>query len=311
MKDQIMTIPDYQSLMLPLLQCAENGREVRTSDCVDLLGKKLGLSESDMNELLPSGKQTVFSNRIHWARTYMAKANLVEPTKRGHFKITQRGQKMLSSNPDKINNDTLSRFPEFQEWRERSVADKNSKGGATAEPVHQDLTPEEAIESFSLLLNRQLQKDVLDSILNASPSFFEKVIVDLLIAMGYGGGRAEMGEALGQSNDGGVDGVVKEDALGLDVVYIQAKRYNPSNTIGRAAIQAFVGSLEGFNASKGVFVTTSSFASSVKDYVSRIQKRIILLDGDELARLMIRHGVGVRTKETYEVKRLDEDYFVE
>jgi restriction system protein len=307
-----MTIPDYQSLMLPLLQCAENGQEVRTSDCVDTLGKKLALSDDDMNELLPSGKQTVFSNRIHWARTYMAKANLVEATKRGHFKITQRGQEVLKSNPDQINNDTLSKFPEFQEWRERSVSGNEKKNIASAvEPANQDLTPEENIERSSLLLNRQLQKDVLDSILSASPSFFETVIVDLLIAMGYGGGRAEMGEALGQSNDGGVDGVIKEDELGLDVVYIQAKRYDPSNTIGRPAIQAFVGSLEGFNASKGVFVTTSSFASSVKDYVSRIQKRIILLDGDELARLMIRHGVGVRTKETYEVKRLDEDYFVE
>jgi restriction system protein len=307
-----MSVPDYQSLMLPLLQCAENGQEVRTSDCVENLGKKLGISESDMNQLLPSGKQTVFSNRIHWARTYMAKANLVEPTKRGHFRITQRGQEVLRSNPAQINNDDLSKFPEFQKWREQSISGNEKKEGANdAEPVNQDLTPEESIERSSLLLIRQLQKDVLESILSASPSFFEKVIVDLLIAMGYGGGRAEMGEALGKSHDGGVDGVIKEDELGLDVVYIQAKRYDPSNTIGRPAIQAFVGGLEGFNASKGVFVTTSSFASPARDYASRIQKRIILIDGDELSRLMIRHGVGVRTKETYEVKRLDEDYFAE
>lgn len=308
-----MTIPSYQTLMLPLMQCVREGNEVRTSECVDVIARDMGLSSKDVAELLPSGKQTILANRTHWARTYLGKAGLVTPTRRGYIKITERGRKVLNSNPKRIDNDFLSQFKEFSDWREKSLSTNRGQSSISMNESSEsdNYTPEETIEMASQLLSRQLQKELLNVMTDVSPSFFEKIIVDLLIAMGYGGGRAEMGEALGQTNDGGVDGVVKEDELGLDVVYIQAKKYDPSNTIGRPAIQAFVGSLEGFNATKGVFVTTSSFAKLVYEYVGRIHKRIILIDGNELAKLMIRHGVGVRTKECYELKKLDEDYFAE
>jgi restriction system protein len=309
-KGDFMSVPDYQSLMLPLLKCAEHGAEVRTSECVDKIAHTLNLSDDDINELLPSGKQTLLSNRVFWAKTYMSKAKVIESTKRGCFKITDRGLELLKSKPEFIENKILYRFPEFASWKDKGSSNDSEP---TKDLVVEDLgiTPEEQIERAHLSITKQLQNEVLEFVLGVSPAQFERIIVDLLISMGYGGGRSEMGRALGRSNDGGVDGVIKEDELGLDVVYIQAKRYDPSNSIGRPVLQNFAGSLEGFNATKGVFVTTSSFVNSAYEYVQKIHKRIILIDGKELSKLMIRHNVGVRAKEIYEVKKIDEDYFAE
>lgn len=304
-----MTVPNYQTIMKPLLECSNELGEVRTSNCVDIIAKKLNLSQEDREELLPSGKQTILANRTHWARTYMSKAGLIEPTKRGYFKITDRGQKVLQEHSI-VNNDLLKKFDEFNQWQELSSSNGNGDSSDTINS-DEDLSPEEKIEQANTIIETQLKTDILQNLYDVTPTMFERIIVDLLISMGYGGGRAEMGKALGQTNDGGVDGVIKEDELGLDVVYIQAKKYKLDSTIGRPDIQSFVGSLEGFNATKGVFVTTGSFANTVEEYISRIHKRIVLIDGKRLASLMIRSNVGVRVKNTYELKSLDEDYFSE
>lgn len=304
-----MAIPDYQSLMRPLLECGKDGNEVRTSECVDTIADKLGLSQEDREELLPSGRQPLLFNRIHWARTYLGKAGAVESTKRGYFRLTDRGFELLNNGPERITNDTLSKFAEFNKWREAN--NENKEKPTPSKDNDSDASPEEMIEKAHQSINAQLETEILESLYSVTPTMFEHIIVDLLISMGYGGGRAEMGKALGQTNDGGVDGVIKEDELGLDVVYMQAKKHKLDSTISRPDIQSFVGSLEGFNATKGVFVTTGNFASTVEEYVSRIHKRIVLINGKKLAQLMIKHGVGVRTKNTYELKYIDEDYFVD
>jgi restriction system protein len=306
-----MAVPDYQSLMLPLLQCASEGKEVKTADCVNAIANKLKLSEADIEELLPSGKQTLISNRTFWAKSYLTKAGLLESTRRGYIKITSRGLSVLDKNPRRIDNETLSQFPEFLSWQEKSRSSLGNDNIKKTDDEQGIASPEEKMEQAYATLKAQLKAEILESLYSVSPSMFERIIIDLLIAMGYGGGRLEMGKALGKTGDGGVDGVIKEDELGLDVVYIQAKKYKPDSSIGRPDIQAFVGSLEGFNATKGVFVTTSSFANTVHEYVQKIHKRIVLIDGNDLAELMIRHNVGVRIKDVYDLKKLDEDYFVE
>jgi len=305
-----MTVPDYQSLMLPLLKSIEDGKERRIADCIELVASNLNLSQEDKDELLPSGKVSVLYNRIHWAKSYMLKALLIESPSRGMIKITQRGTSLLGSSPSRIDNKSLRKFPEFAKWQENNTANKPEAEKAIEE-IAADTNPEEVIEHSHATLQTQLRTEILENVLKMPPAFFERLIVDLLIAMGYGGGRSEMGKALGRSGDGGVDGVIKEDELGLDLIYVQAKRYDPDSTIGRPALQAFSGSLDGFNASKGVFVTTSSFASTAVEFVEKIHKRIILIDGRRLAELMTRHNVGVRVKNTYEVKKIDEDYFSE
>lgn len=308
-----MTIPDFQTLMRPLLKLGENGDEIRTSDCVDDIANQFNLTDDEKEEMLPSGRQPLLLNRIHWARTYLGKAEVITSPKRGYFKITDRGLKLLQNGPERITIKILENYPEFKQWRDAqsgSIA-KETKNIANDEDVNNDKSAEERLEEAHSELNEQLKADILQNLYNVSPSMFEKIIVDLLISMGYGGGKAEMGKALMKNNDGGVDGIIKEDELGLDVVYVQAKKHKLDSSIGRPDIQSFAGSLEGFNATKGVFVTTAKFAHTVKDYVERIHKRIVLIDGQRLASLMVRHGVGVRTKDIYELKDLDEDYFLE
>lgn len=307
-----MPVPDFQTLMLPVLRCAADG-EVTVSDCIERIAPLFGLNDDDLNEVLPSGRQTFIANRIHWAKLYMTKAGLVRMIRRGVFTASEEGRRLLATNPARIDKGTLSQYPDYMAWK-----DKRGEGasGAVGESITRELetdiaTPEERMEAGYAELAASLRIEVLERLLDASPAFFEQVIVDLLVAMGYGGGRAEMGKAIGRSGDEGIDGIVKEDPLGLDIVYVQAKRYKPSIVVGRPDIQKFAGSLEGFGATKGVFVTTSSFATSAQEFVQRISKRIILIDGDELARLMIKHDVGVRARITYEIKSVDEDYFVE
>jgi restriction system protein len=297
-----MAIPDFQSLMLPFLKLIDDGQEHIVSEITDALAQQFGLTNVDRKELLPSG-QSRFDNRVEWSRTHLKKAGLLESTGRGKFRITERGLEVLKSNPAKINLRFLMQFPEFVEFRNASrQADRQDE--KDEEP---DRTPEEVLESGYQNLRRTLARELLDRIKNCSPRFFEKLVVDLLVAMGYGGSRKDAGQAVGQSGDGGIDGIIKEDKLGLDVVYIQAKRWEA--TVGRPIVQAFAGSLEGQRARKGVLITTSQFSQDAKEYVNKIEKKIVLIDGDQLSQMMIDHGIGVAEVASYTVKKTDLDYF--
>ena len=304
-----MAIPDYQSIMLPVLLASANG-EVRISDVVEELAGQLGLTPEERSELLPSGKQTVFSNRVHWAKSYLSKAQLIEITRRAHFTITPRGEQLIGSNPTQINNKTLMQFADFRSFYERSRSEDSPFSPALSERVEDEKqTPNEAMRQAHKQIDTALGQDLLDRIREASPEFFERLIVNLLLSMGYGGSTENAGRTLGRSGDDGVDGVVDQDSLGLDRVYIQAKRYAAGNSIGAGAIRDFFGSLDRHKAAKGLFVTTSTFSSSARETSEFLSKRIVLIDGAQLARLMIRHNVGCRIEETLFIKKVDEDFF--
>ncbi len=299
--------------MLPVLSAALDG-EVRTGDLVDRLAEKLGLILDERAALLPSGKQTIFSNRVHWAKTYLGKAGLLESTRRGFFKITPRGRQVLESKPPRIDVKYLDRFKEFQEFKERSrlaqgaAKDQNLAGHVNAREIAAE-PPNEIMLAAHRQIESALAQDLLDRIRSAPPDFFERLIVNLLLGMGFGGSSAEAGRALGRSGDDGVDGVMDQDALGLDRVYIQAKRYALGNNIGPNAIREFFGSLDLHKATKGLFVTTSTFSPSATKTAESLGKRIVLIDGEQLARLMIRHNVGCRVEDTLHIKKIDEDFF--
>ncbi len=304
-----MAIPDYQSLMLPVLVVSSKG-EVRIGDVVNQLADELKLSPEERGELLPSGKQTLFSNRVHWAKTYLSKANLVEITRRGHFKITNRGQDVLQSQPARIDNNFLAQFSEFREFRERSSdGAEQTPNLATAVSEDQKETPDEIMRGAYRQIEISLALELLDRISKAPPEFFERLLVNLLVSMRYGGSTADAGRALGRSGDDGVDGVIYQDVLGLDRVYIQAKRYIAGNNIGPGAIRDFFGSLDRHKATKGLFVTTSSFSPSARETAELLSKRIVLIDGKELTKLMIRHNVGCRVEESLDIKEIDEEFF--
>lgn len=304
-----MSIPDYQSLMLPVLRAASGG-EAKIGEVVLALAAQLALTPEECAELLPSGKQTLFANRVHWAKTYLVKSGLLEGTRRGHFQITARGKDVLASNPDRIDNRFLSQFEEFRQFTERSEQDQTATVAPfPAQSIAQTATPDEIMRVAHRQIETALAQDLLDRIRAAPPEFFERLLVDLLLAMGYGGSAAEAGRAIGRSGDDGVDGVIDQDALGLDRVYIQAKRYAAGNNIGPGAIRDFFGSLDRHKASKGLFVTTSTFTPAAKETAEFLSKRIVLVDSDQLARLMIRHNVGLRLEETLHIKKIDEDFF--
>ena len=309
-----MAVPDYQTLMLPLVKHAatKNG-ETQIGAIVDDIARDFELSSDDLAALIPSGGQTLLMNRLHWAKSYMQRAGILESTRHGFFRVTPRGRELLEQRISRIDNSILSKFPEFIEWRMRSSAPDVSSQTTEKEKASAEdpSSPEDQILTGYKKIQSALAADLIDKVHAAPPVFFERLIVDLLVKMGYGGGRAEAGKALGKSGDGGVDGLINEDALGLDVVYLQAKRYAPNQPVPVREIRDFVGSLEGFRATKGVFVTTSSFPSSAMDFAQKVSKRIVLIDGKELARLMIKHNIGVRTKDLYELKSIDEDYFSE
>ncbi|MCG3119227.1 MAG: Mrr restriction system protein [bacterium] len=300
-----MPVPDYQSLMLPLLKLIGNKQEHAFSDVIDTLAREFDLTDAERKEILPSGIQAKFDNRVGWARTYLKKAGLLESVGRGKFRITERGLQILNSNPTVINVKFLRQFPEFLEFQKSSRQENKNE----EKDEEQAQTPEESLESSYQNLRRALAQELLDRIKNLSSKFFERLVVDLLVAMGYGGSRKDAGQAVGQSGDGGIDGIIKEDKLGLDVVYIQAKRWE--STVGRPVVQAFAGSLEGQRARKGVLITTSQFSQDAKEYVNRIEKKIVLIDGEQLAQLMIEHGIGVTEIASYIVKKIDLDYFDE
>jgi restriction system protein len=307
-----MTIPDYQTLMLPVLRLAAE-RETRVADVSDRIADDLGLTQTERDELLPSGRQRLLHNRIHWAKFYMSKAGMIASPARGRFVATDKGKALLATSPERIDVALLMQEPEFREFYRNEGATRE-ENGFPAKPV-QDAsartTPEEQIDAAYASLQAALRDELLQRILSNSPAFFEQLIVDLLVAMGYGGSHKDAAAQLGRSGDGGVDGIVNEDRLGLDRIYIQAKRYAPGNPVGRPDVNGFVGSLVGLGATKGVFVTTSTFSQPALDYVKHLAQRVILIDGQELADLMIEHGVGVRSYRTVEFKRLDEDFFGE
>lgn len=314
-----MAIPDYQSIMLPLLRLASDRVEHSAREAIDRLADEFDLSEADRKELLSSGQQT-FDNRVGWATTYLKKAGLLEATKRSHFRITTRGLEALRGNPAKVDVKFLERFPEFREFkarrlvpelvRVREIAPARFAGDEAVEvPEREEETPEDSIESAYQKLRNGLASELLQQIMSCSPTFFERLVVDLLVRMGYGGSRQDAGQAVGKSGDGGIDGIIKEDRLGLDVIYIQAKRWE--STVGRPEIQKFVGALQGQRARKGIFITTSSFSNDAIQYASMIENKVVLIDGEMLAKFMIDNGVGVSPVATYEIKRIDSDYFSE
>lgn len=301
-----MAIPDYQSIMFPFLKFIGDKEEHSFRETVDGLAKEFQLTEDEQKELLPSGQQEIFSNRVGWARTYLKKSGLVDSTRRGCFKITDKGTAVLIQKPEKIDVQFLEQFQEFRDFR----ALRHKKDEAEIEPKEvTESTPEEALETAYQRLRDDLAIELLQQIKTSSPSLFEKLVVELLVKMGYGGSRHDAGKAIGKTGDEGIDGIIKEDRLGLDIIYIQAKRWD--NTVGRPEVQKFAGALEGQRARKGIMITTSTFSQDAHDYVSRINSKIVLIDGKRLAQLMIDNNLGVNPLATYDIKRIDSDYFTE
>lgn len=306
-----MAIPDYQTVMMPLLRLLVDQRPHRIRDLTEVLTAKFDLTDEELRELLPSGRQGVFANRVGWARTYMGKAGLLETVSRGTVRITPAGLEVLQSQPDKIDRAFLMRFESFRAFQNSSH--QKTAAAATPEspvaPVVVDSSddPISRLESAYEELRNSIAEELLDTIKASSPQFFETLVIDLLVAMGYGGSRKDAGQAVGRSGDDGIDGIIKEDRLGLDVMYIQAKRWE--HPVSRPTIQAFAGSLEGVRARKGIVITTSRFTAEAKEYVNRIEKRIVLIDGAQLASYMIDFGIGVTDVNTLRIQRIDQDYF--
>lgn len=294
-----MTIPDFQQFMLPILRIVKDGEEHKMREVIEKAAEMFNLSHEERTQLLPSGKQYRYENRIGWARTYLKKAGLLSTPSRGLIKITERGKEVLKKNPPKIDTNFLEQFPEYLEF-------KNYTRETEPEQTS-DLTPEEVLDGSYQDLRNELAHDLLERVKSCSPEFFERLVIDLLVGMGYGGSRSDAGQRVGKTGDGGIDGIIKEDKLGLDVINVQAKRWQ--NTVGRPEIQAFVGSLAGNRAKKGVFITTSKFTDNAKDYVSFIQQNVVLIDGEQLTQLMIDHDIGVSEESRYIVKKIDLDYF--
>ena len=302
-----MPIPDFQSIMLPLLKYLADQQEHSLRDVVDGLTINFELCEAGKQKLLPSGKQAIFDN-MGWARTYLKKAVLLESAKRGFFQITVRGSKVLKQDPQLIDIKYLNQFPEFIAFKNKTSLEVTPGIVDNGIEVKQK-TPQEYLEDAYLEIKQDLAEQIITRIKACSPSFFERLVVQLLVKMGYSGSIKDAGQAVGRRGNGGIDGIIKEDKLGLDVIYIQAKRWE--GTVGRPNIQRFVGALHGFQSKKGVFITTSSFSNDAVEYVSKIDNKIVLIDGDRIAQLMLKYSVGVSTVEVYEVKKIDEDFFID
>ena len=305
-----MGVPGYQEFMLPLVEIAADGNEHYVADALNTIADRFGLTEADKEILLPSGAQTRLYNRVTWAVTYLSKSLLIEKTGRGRFRITERGKSVLADKPNRIDNKYLERFDEYRIFKTK----KGNKEIAEFDHIasnhavdDSDVTPDELIDSAYKELRGTLADELLQRVRSGSPKFFEHLVVDVLVAMGYGGSRFDAGQVVGKSGDGGIDGVIKEDRLGLDMVYIQAKRVE--SDIGPAAIREFVGSLGEQRAHKGVFITSGGFTDGAKQAASKAHSRIVLIDGEQLAEFMIDHGVGVTDYKSYVVKKIDSDYF--
>ncbi|WP_375593393.1 restriction endonuclease [Algihabitans albus] len=301
-------IPDYQTLMLPVLRSAST-EAVNTQDVIRALAEEFGLTEEEAEELLPSGKQRTFDNRVHWAKTYLKQAGLLTYPRRSFFVATEEGQKVLAENPDRIDNKFLQRYDAFQEFKSRKS--NSDESGREQHPTsdQEDATPDEVLREAHRQITSALAVELLERVRSASPKFFEDLIVELLIAMGYGGASEDAARALGQSGDNGVDGVVDQDPLGVDQIYIQAKRYAEGNNIGAGDIRDFFGALNLKKAQKGIFFTTSRFSSSAAQTAKDLGTRIVLIDGLQLSKLMIRYNVGCRDEETLHLKKVDDEFF--
>ena len=299
-------IPDYQTLMLPVLKSVSDEKEHKIKEITSILSNEFSLTDEELNVLIPSGTQSVFYNRVGWARTYLKKAGLIESESKGILKITERGKNVLKENPTRIDNKFLKQFEEFVEFQNKVNVKKDK---IEIETDYTNQTPEELIESAFQNFQKSLAEDLLDKIRNVTPSFFEKLVVSLLVKMGYGGSIKDAGKAVGKTGDEGIDGIIKEDKLGLDVIYIQAKRWKENNIIGRPEIQKFVGALAGQGAKKGIFITTSSFSKEALEYKPMNDTKVIRIDGIELANLMIEYNLGVAPLHSYELKKIDSDYF--
>ena len=302
-----MAIPDYQTLMLPLLKLTGDEKEHSLKFTTKELAQDFGLSEIELAEMLPSARKTRFYDRVGWAGTYLRKAGLLISPQRGKFQITKRGLEVLKNPPERITVNFLEQFDEFVQFRERR--EKNADNDTIIPKDVESQTPEEAIESAYLNIKQSLTDEILQTVKNCSPSFFETLVIDVLVKMGYGGTRKDAGKAIGKSGDNGIDGIINEDRLGLDVIYIQAKKWD--NPVGRPEIQKFAGALQGQRAKKGIFITTSTFTKEAQEFASRIDSKITLLDGETLSQLMIDYNVGVNLVASYELKRIDSDYFIE
>jgi len=302
-----MAIPDFETIMLPLLKFLSDGKEHAKRDVVGILAKQFNLNENELMQLQPSGRNPVFDNRVAWARAYLNKAGLVDAPRWGFWQITNKGKEVLKAAPSKINVNFLDQFPKFKEFR-TPKKDKDWKSTASAERILQK-TPEELLESGYQEIGQALVRDILERIKQCTPNFFERLVIELLLEMGYGGSKEDAAEAIGKTGDEGIDGIIKEDRLGLDCIYIQAKRWE--GQVGRPEIQKFAGALQGKRAKKGIFITTSDFSQEAKGYVENIDNKIILINGEFLAELMIEHNIGVSPVASFDIKKLDSDYFSE
>lgn len=301
-----MSIPDYQTIMLPLLRLAVDGTEHQFREAVERLADEFALTDAERSELLPSGTAHVFANRVGWARTYLKQAGLLASPKRGVLRITADGSALLAKSPTRVDNNLLSQYEPFRTFRARGKAEEEASVQPTL-VAPAERTPEDDMALAYQRVRKELEAELLEQVKAASPAFFERLVVDLLVAMGYGGSRQDAGRAIGKNGDGGIDGMIKEDRLGLDVIYLQAKRWE--GVVGRPEIQKFAGALQGQRASKGVFITTSSYSKDAIEYANVLHTKIILLDGETLVRLMVDHNVAVARVGTYELKRIDTDYF--
>jgi restriction system protein len=304
-------IPDYQSLMLPLLKLLADGQEHKYRDLIEKLAVEFQVTDEERKELLTSGTQAIFDNRVGWAKTYLKKAGLIDSPKRATFVISELGRQTLAKNPDRIDAKYLRQFPAFVEFQKASRNNDESDEDETTIIENNEQTPEESLDKAYQQIRKSLASELLSKVVDLSPAFFERLVVELLVKMGYGGSIKDAGKAIGKSGDEGIDGTIKEDKLGLDVIYIQAKRWKPGNVVGRPELQKFVGALAGQGAKKGIFITTSNFTKEALEYTPRNETKIVLIDGEQLAQLMIDYNLGCTTQQTYELKKIDSDYFGE
>lgn len=300
-----MPVPDFQSFFKPLLDIASDGNEHTIREAREIIAKVFKLSDSDLEEKLPSGTQTTFENRVFWAKSFFVQAKVLESPKRGSFKITNRGFELLKQGHNRIDIRILNQYPEFKEFH----SGKKTAKKEIPEQENQFETPEELLQKSYLSLRNELGANILDRIKSNTPTFFEQLVVDLMVSMGYGGTREDASESIGKTGDEGIDGIIKEDRLGLDVIYLQAKRWE--GTVGRPEVQKFVGALHGQRAKKGVFITTGRFSNDAIDYIKNIDPKVILIDGEKLVNFMIDYNLGTTTSTIYEIKKIDSDYFTE
>jgi restriction system protein len=303
-------IPDYQSLMLPLLKLVADKQEHKYRDLIENLATEFQVTEEERKELLASGNQAIFDNRVGWAKTYLKKAGLLDSPKRANFVITQIGLDTLKKNPDRVDAKYLRQFPAFLEFQNASRNDNDSEEEIVIVETNEQ-TPEENLDKAYQRIRKSLASELLNRVVELSPTFFERLVVELLVKMGYGGSIKDAGKAIGKSGDEGIDGTIKEDKLGLDIIYIQAKRWRPANVVGRPELHKFVGALAGQGAKKGIFITTSNFTKEASEYTPKNETKIVLIDGEQLAQLMIDYNLGCTTQQIYELKKIDSDYFGE